>query len=353
MHPAPPEPQRTLRLRIDSEALADNWRALDRLSGDARAGAAVKADAYGLGVATAVPVLARAGASDFFVAHWSEVGALLDHVPPAQVSVLHGPLTAEDAAFGVAAGVRPVINSLRQAKLWLDAGGGACDLMVDSGINRLGLPLTEIGEPLIARLEIEVLMSHLASADEDSALNAAQLARFRVVCAAIPARRRSLANSAGIALGRDYAFDLTRPGLSLYGGVPRGELAGAIRQVAFPEAAIIQTRDLQPGDSVGYNAVFTAQRAMRVGTVSLGYADGMLRCWGPPERADGWLEHHGIKLPLLGKVSMDMVVIDLTSAPQLKEGDWVSLPYALPQAAERTGLSQYELLTVLGSRFSR
>lgn len=352
MHSAPPEPQRTLRLRIDGEALADNWRALDRLSGEARAGAAVKADAYGLGVATVVPVLARAGAHDFFVAHWSEVGALLDHVPPAQVSVLHGPLTVEDAAFGVAAGVRPVINSLRQAKRWFDAGGGACDLMVDSGINRLGLPLTEIGDPLIARLEIDVLMSHLASADEDSALNATQLARFREVCAAIPARRRSLANSAGIALGRDYAFDLTRPGLSLYGGVPREELASSIRQVAYPEAAIIQVRDLQAGDSVGYNAVFTAERPMRVGTVSLGYADGMLRCWGPPEHA-GWLEHRGVRLPLLGKVSMDMVVVDLGAAPQLVEGDWVSLPYALPQASERTGLSQYELLTTLGSRFLR
>jgi alanine racemase len=345
----PPEPPRTLRLRIDTVALADNWRALDRLSGSAAAGAAVKADAYGLGVATAVPALLDAGARTFFVAHWSEAPDLLAHAAPEQVSVLHGPLSAQDAAFAKGAGVRPVINSLRQAKLWLDAGGGPCDLMVDTGINRLGLPIAEIGDPLIARLEVETLMSHLASADEDSALNAIQLARFGEVCAVILAKRRSLANSAGIALGPDYAFDLTRPGLSLYGGVPRPELAQHIRQVAFPEAAIIQVRDLQPGDSVGYNATFTAARPMRVGTVSLGYADGILRCWG----GKGWLERNEARLPLLGKVSMDMVVVDLATAPELGEGDWLSLPYALPESAERTGLSQYELLTVLGSRFSR
>jgi alanine racemase len=345
----PPEPPRTLRLRIDAGALVDNWRALDRLSGGARAGAAVKADGYGLGVAQVVPALVEAGARDFFVAHWSEIGALLDHAAAGQISVLHGPLGAADAAYARATGVRPVINSLRQAKLWLDAGGGACDLMVDTGINRLGLPVGEIGDPLLRELEIDVLMSHLASADEDSALNATQLARFRDVCAAIPAKRRSLANSAGIALGPDYAFDLTRPGLSLYGGIPRPELAEAIRQVAFPEAVIIQTRNIGPGDSIGYNAIFTAERPMRVGTVSLGYEDGFLRCWG----GKGWLEHQGARLPLLGKVSMDMVVVDLAAAPELQEGDWLALPYSLPEAAELTRLSQYELLTVLGTRFSR
>jgi alanine racemase len=345
----PPEPPRTLRLQIDSGALAANWRMLDRMSGSAEAGAAVKADGYGLGVGKVLPALIEAGAREFFVAHWSEVANVLDHAMPAQVSVLHGPLTLEDVAYAQAVGVRPVINSLRQAKLWLDAGGRLCDLMVDTGINRLGLPLGEIGDPLVAQLEIDVLMSHLASADEDNSLNSAQLGRFREVCAAIPAKRRSLANSAGIALGPDYAFDLTRPGLSLYGGVPRPELAGEIRQVAFPEAAIIQVRELQPGDSVGYNATFTATRPMRAGTVSLGYADGILRCWG----GKGWLEHEGTKLPLLGKVSMDMVVVDISAAPGLREGDWLAVPYALPQAAGLTGLSQYELLTVLGERFSR
>ena len=338
-------PPTTLRLKLDHDALAMNWRALDRLSGAARAGAAVKADAYGVGVAKVVPALRDAGTQDFFVAHWSEV----EHIPANQLSVLHGPVHADDCAYARALGVRPVINSLFQAQLWLDSGGGLCDLMVDTGINRLGLPLISISHPLIARLDIDILMSHLASADEDVAQNAEQLRRFGEASRAIPARRRSLANSAGIALGKDYAFELTRPGLSLYGGVPRKELLAEIGQVARLEAAIIQRRDLSAGDSVGYNATFTATRAMRAGVVSLGYADGFLRCWSEK----GLLRSNGRTLPLLGRVSMDMVVVDLTEAPDLAEGDWLEVPYHLPDAAAVSGLSQYELLTILGRRFRR
>src|SRR5690606_37401340 len=147
--------------------------------------------------------------------------AVLRHVDAAQVSVLHGPLSADDVRFAHDTGVRPVINSLHQATLWLDAGGGPCDLMVDTGMNRLGLAMHEIGDALVGRLEVETLISHLASADEDVAQNEVQHRRFTEAAQAIPARRRSLANSAGIALGGRYAFDLTRPGLALYGGVPR------------------------------------------------------------------------------------------------------------------------------------
>jgi alanine racemase len=346
---SPELPPPTLRLRLDGEALAHNWRSLDRLSGSASAGAAVKADAYGLGVDNVVPVLREAGARDFFVAHWSEVPAVLRHVEPSRISVLHGPLRSEDAQFARATCVRPVINSLYQARLWTECGGGPCDLMVDTGINRLGLPPSELGDPLIAALEIDTLMSHLASADENVAQNARQLALFEEIARQVPSHRRSLANSAGIALGADYAFDLTRPGLALYGGVPRAELAGTIRQVAHPQAAVLQLRDLSPGDSVGYNAIFTADRALRAATVSLGYADGFLRCWS--ER--GVLRLGDTLLPLLGRVSMDMVVVDCTAAPGLREGDWLDVPYSLPEAAERCGLSQYELLTLLGRRFRR
>jgi alanine racemase len=342
-------PPRSLRLRLDREALAGNWRALDRLSGSARAGAAVKADAYGIGVANAVPVLREAGCETFYVAHWSEVSELLALVAPEQIVVLHGPIRAEDVVFARATGVRPVINSLYQARLWLDGGGGRCDLMVDTGINRLGLPPEEIGDPQIAGLEIDTLMSHLASADEDSAQNEAQRRLFENLAPHVPHRRRSLANSAGIALGRDFAFDMTRPGLSLYGGVPRRELAADIRQVAHPQAAVLQLRELSPGDKVGYNATFTAERPMRAATVSLGYADGFLRCWS----GKGALRFGEAVLPLLGRVSMDMVVVDCSTVPDLREGDWLDVPYDLPQAAERCGLSQYELLTTLGRRFQR
>lgn len=330
---------------VDPAALASNWRALDLLSGRAETGAAVKADCYGLGVERCIPALLEVGARDFFVAHWSEVPDLLEHVSPQKISVLHGPLTAADAAFAREVGVRPTINSLAQAKRWIDSGGGRCDLMVDTGINRLGLSMSEINDPLIARLDIDILMSHLACADEDSPKNAAQLARFGEAVEAIPARRTSLANSAGIALGKDYVFDVTRPGLSLYGGVQRPELADMIDQVARIEAAIIQTRSIESGETVGYNARFTASGPMRIGVVSLGYADGILRGW-----AGSAFEKDGAAIPMLGKISMDMIVVDLSDAPNLQEGDWVELPYDLPNAAQHSGLAQYELLTVLGTR---
>lgn len=345
----PDAPPPTLRLQLDQEALASNWRALDRLSGAARAGAAVKADAYGLTVARAVPVLREAGCTDWFVAHWSEVAEVAALVPPGQIAVLHGPILPEDCAYARASGVRPVINSPLQARLWLESGGGPCDLMIDTGINRLGLPMRAIGDELIGRLEVVTVMSHLACADEDHPLNATQLACASEAFAAIPARRRSLANSAGIGLGADYAFELTRPGISLYGGVQRAEMAGHIRQVATPQAAILQVRELRPGDTVGYNATFTATTPMRAGVVSLGYADGYLRAWP----GKGALRHGEAVLPLLGKVSMDMTVVDLAAAPELKEGDWLDVPYSLPEAAAVSGLSQYELLTALGHRFRR
>lgn len=342
-------PPPTLRLDLDAEALAHNWHALDRLSGSARAGAAVKADGYGLGSDKVVPVLSQAGARDFFVAHWSEVPAVIAHVPAEQVSVLHGPVTEADCAFARETGVRPVLNSLAQVARWQASGGGRCNLMVDTGINRLGLSMSEIGDPALVGLDIDVLLSHLASADEDNSRNAAQLARFREASAAIPAARRSLANSAGIALGPEYAFDLTRPGLALYGGVPRPELGGVIRQVAHLRVAILQVRDIAAGEGVGYNAAFVSPSPMRVGLVSLGYADGFLRAWS----GRGALRSGDAELPLLGLVSMDMVVIDLSEAPALREGDWVDVPYDLPTASQRSGLSQYELLTVLGRRFRR
>jgi alanine racemase len=344
----PDLPPPTLRLTIDTDALAHNWRSLDAMSGTAKAGAAVKANCYGLGVDICVPILRDAGARDFFVAHWSEVPPVLRHVPPEQVAVLHGVVTREEADYARALGVLPVIDSLRQAEIWQAAGGGPCHLMVDTGINRLGIRPDEARSDAIRALDIHALLSHLACADEDSAMNADQLRAFESVRERIPHRIASLANSAGIALGANYHYDLTRPGLALYGGVPRPELRDVIRQVARPEARLIAVRKLERGDTVGYNALFTAPDAMRIGIVSLGYADGILRSWG-----DAVFTHDGTDLPILGRISMDMIALDLGKAPDLGEGDWVVLPYDLPEAASRTGLSQYEQLTLLGNRFER
>lgn len=344
----PPPPPPTLDLHLDTEALAANWRMLEALSGGARAGAAVKADAYGLGAERCVPVLREAGCRDFFVAHWGEVAPLLAHIPAANIAVLHGAQTSAEVAYARAIGAVPVIGSLREAQLWQEGGGGPCHVMIDTGINRLGLALHETGDPVLAGLETRLLLSHLADADADSAMNARQLADFSAVRQRLPHREASLANSAGIVLGEDYCFDVTRPGLALYGGVPRPELAGSIRQVAYPSAAILRTRTIAAGETVGYNATFRAPRAMRIGVVSLGYADGILRRWG-----DAAFKHDGRPLPIIGKISMDMIVVDLSAAPDVQEGDWVSLPFDLPDAAHRTGLSQYELLTVFGRRFTR
>jgi len=343
---APPPP---LRLTLDLDALVANWRALDALSGTASAGAAVKADAYGLGARRVAMALRGAGCSDFFVAHWSEAVDLLDVLPAGNIAVLHGPQNPADAVFARDNGLRPVINSLHQARIWQEAGGGVCDLMVDTGINRLGLPLADLSDPVITGLQVDVLHSHLASADEDVPQNEAQRLRWLEAQGLVQHRRASLANSAGIALGSAYHGQLTRPGIALYGGVPSAALAGQIKQVAQPEAQVIQTRELEAGDQIGYNATFTAAEPMRVGVVSLGYADGYLRCWS----GKGAMLADGLRLPVLGRVSMDMTVIDLSHAPQVGEGDWLALDYDLPAASATSGLSQYELLTSLGRRFPR
>jgi alanine racemase len=345
----PEAPDYPLRLTIDSDALVANWRALDRLSGSAAAAAAVKADAYGLGARRIVPLLRDAGCQTFYVAHWAEAAELLDLVPPQCLVVLHGPIDGSDAAFAKASGIRPVINSLHQARLWRDAGGGLCDLMVDTGINRIGLAMGDLGDPLVAGLEVDTLHSHLASADEDTPLNNLQRKRWLEASSQVAHQRAAIANSAGITLGPDFHGDITRPGLALYGGVPVAMLAGHISQVAIPQARLIQRRTLQAGDTVGYNATFTARGPTEVGVVSLGYADGYLRCWSNA----GAMHADGARLPVLGRVSMDMTVIDLGAAPELRVGDWLSLDYSLPQAAATSGLSQYELLTALGRRFQR
>jgi alanine racemase len=162
-------------------------------------------------------------------------------------------------------------------------------------------------------------------------------------------RRLSLANSAGICLGPDYAFGLTRPGIALYGGVPRREAAGEIRQIVCVEAQILQRKRIEAGETVGYNATFTAEQPAELAIINIGYADGYLRGFSNSGRA--FADKTG--LPVAGRVSMDLTAIIVDAAPELDEGDWVALDYDLPSAAAASGLSQYELLTTLGRRFDR
>jgi len=241
-----------------------------------------------------------------------------------------------------------VLNSAAQVMRWHETKR-PCDVMIDSGMNRLGLSPEEVGSGLLDGLAIETLMSHLACADEDSSANEAQRLAFVSLSQGVKAKRLSLANSAGICLGPDYAFGLTRPGIALYGGVPRCEAEGHIKQVARIEAQIIQRRRIAAGARVGYGGTFTADRDCELAILNIGYADGYLRGFSGKGRA----RIGGGFAPVVGRVSMDLTAIRVDDAPDLREGDWVELDYDLPAAAAQSGLSQYELLTTLGSRFER
>jgi len=337
---------RPLRLTLDRAALQHNWRWLVEQAGTA-CGAAIKADGYGIGAREAMVALFEAGARDFFVSTWAEAEELGPVPDGASLVVLHG-VGPEDVGAALGSPSRPTLNTIEQTARWKEiAPGRPCDVMIDTGINRLGLRPEETS--CLDGLAIDTLMSHLACADEDHPLNAKQLAHFREVAAAVPAKRYSLANSAGICLGRDYAFDLVRPGLALYGGVPRREGAGHIRQVAHVEAEIVQRRTIRAGESCGYGATFVADADTEAAILNIGYADGYLRGFS----SHGSAFAGEFALPVLGRVSMDLIAIDCDAAPHLKEGDWVEIDYDLPNASAQSGLSQYELLTTLGHRFER
>jgi len=337
---------RPLRLTLDGAALQHNWRWLQERAG-VPAGAAIKADGYGLGAREAMARLHGAGCRTFFVSTYAEAADLGSVPGDCALVVLHG-VGPDDGEAALASSARPVLNSVEQIARWKEiAPGRACDVMIDTGMNRLGLAPEEIAA--LEGLEIEVLHSHLACADEDSPMNRRQLDALRQLASSVPAKAYSLANSAGICLGPDYSFDLVRPGLSLYGGIPRPEALGNIRQVARVEAQVIQRRTIRAGESCGYGATFVADEDTEAAVVNIGYADGYLR--GFSSRGAAFAGE--FTLPVLGRVSMDLVALRCDAVPALKEGDWVELDYDLPTASEASGLSQYELLTALGDRFER
>ena len=337
---------RPLRLTLDRAALRHNWRWLADTAGT-ECGAAIKADGYGIGARGAMGTLYEAGCRTFYVSNWMEVEELGPLPDGADLAVLHG-VGPDDVEAALGSTARPVLNSSEQVARWKEvARERPCDVMIDTGMNRLGLRSEESG--CLDGLAIDTLMSHLACADEDHPLNAQQLERFREVAAAVPAKRASLANSAGICLGRDFSFDLVRPGIALYGGVPRPEAAGNIRQVAHVEAAVVQRRTVRAGESCGYGATFAAEADTEAAILNIGYADGYLRGFS----SSGSALAGEVALPVLGRVSMDLIAVRCDAAPDLKEGDWIEVDYDLPTASKQSGLTQYELLTTLGDRFER
>jgi alanine racemase len=337
---------RPLRLRLDGDALVSNWRWLRARGGEAACGAAVKADGYGLGAREVVSRLATAGCRDFFVSTWAEAEALMPWDEGLNLSVLHG-VGRDDLDAALNSPARPVLNSAEQVTRWRESGQGRpCDVMVDTGMNRLGLTPAQVG--LTDGLTVETLMSHLACADEPgNPMNERQLGALRALAQEVPARRHSLANSAGICLGSDYAFDLTRPGLALYGGLPvigDPQQRDGIRPVVGLEAQVVQIRTVPAGATIGYGAAFTAPRDLDVAILNVGYADGYLR-----QLADQGGAFGPEPLPILGRISMDLIAIAAPDGSQ--EGDWVRMDFNLEAMAGT--LSQYELLTTLGHRYER
>jgi alanine racemase len=359
----------TAILTIDLDALAANYRHLRDLAGAAECAAVVKADAYGIGMAVAAPVLWRAGCKTFFVATLAEARALRALLPDAVIYVFCGLLPGTAAMFR-AHDLRPVLNSAEEIGEWAAYSASVgeklpCAVHVDSGMNRLGLAADEVeavasARDLWAAMTLSLVMSHLACADDPTHPKSdAQLQAFDRLRALLPEALASLANSAGILLGRYYTYDLVRPGIALYGGHPRRQGPNPFQPVVHLKGRILQVRNVAPGETVGYGATRTLKRASRVATVAVGYADGFFRALSNRDGADGLVVYIGAHAaPVLGRVSMDLISVDVTGVPEdiSQRGAWVELigPNVTAQEfAARAGTIDYEVLTNLGRRALR
>ena len=337
------------RLTVDLDAIVANWRALDALTGPGcETGAVVKADGYGLGAAEVGAALARAGVRTFFVAVAAEGEALRAVIGPDPVIYVLGGYARETLSRYMAHDLRPVLNSAGQARAWFADGPGAgAAVQVDTGMNRLGMEPDELASLGPLPDAVRMVMSHMGCADEPGhALNEAQLAEFRRLTGG-SGIARSLSATAGMLLGPDWRFDLARPGIGLYGGWPFTQA----RPVVTLEAPVIQVRELAAGESVGYAAAWMAGRPSRIATIGLGYADGLIR--GTGERGRAFIA--GQPAPFAGRVSMDLVTLDVTDVP-CSPGDMVEIlgPNqgidALADAADTIG---HEVLTAMGGRSRR
>lgn len=345
-------------LTVSLKAIADNYDLVAGLGAGAECAAVVKADAYGLGAARVAQALAGRGAGTFFVAHLDEGIALRAVLPQARIFVLHGFMPGCEGSMA-AHGLIPVLNSLDQVRSWkrfCEQAGQAfpAALQFDSGMSRFGLSIEDLAERAFFNgLNLQLLMSHLACADmPDSPANEMQRQRFVTMAAAFPGVPRSLAASSGIFLGPDYHFELIRPGAALYGIAP-SEGRRVLAPVVSLDARIAQIRTIQAGDRVGYGLSWTAPKATRIATLGLGYADGFFRAQAG--QASVW--YGRTRLPVIGRVSMDSISVDMTEAPgDLKAGDVLSVlgpQQDVDALARSAGTIGYEVLTALGSRFHR
>lgn len=342
------EPRRAARVEIDAAAAAENWRRVAREAVGAETAAAVKADAYGCGADLIAPALAQAGCRTFFVASLGEalrLRHLLGRGP--RIMALNGVQAGETAAL-LGAEIVPVLNTLAQVALWRAAAPGApAAVHIDTGMNRLGLPLDAVGAAAeaLGDQKLALVMSHLACGEDPAhPLNERQRARFQVAQEAFGPAQRSLAASAGAFMGERYRYDLVRPGLALYGGDPFAAPGPELLAVARITAPILQVRDVAAGESFGYGATAVAEAPMRTATVAIGYADGFLRA--AAGRGYGVLA--GVRMPILGRVSMDLLILDARDAPQAEVGMLVEVlgeQARLADVARAFDTAPYEVLT--------
>ena len=354
------------RLTVRLGAIAANYRKFREMSGHATVTGVVKADAYGCGAVQAAKTLHKAGCDTFFVARLSEGVALRPESGDARIFVLDG-AQADTIPALIEHRLTPVLNSLDEIALWNSAAHGArtrldAAIHLDTGMNRLGLPseetriLADGSNTRLANINPVLLMSHLACADDcDSPMNAEQLGRFKSVLAKLPSAPASLASSGGVLLGRDYLFDMVRPGIGLYGGNPR--IAGSKNPFVTAvqmTGRILQIRRVDSGESVGYGATFQIERNTTLATVALGYADGLMRALSN----NGFGAIAGHRAPIAGRVSMDLVTLDVTDVPRdvLDIGADVEFfgdTVLLEEAATSANTTSYELITSLGARLPR
>jgi alanine racemase len=352
------------RLTVRPAAIAANYRTIQRLAAPAAVAGVVKADGYGTGIEAVARTLAGAGCDTLFVARLEEGIRIRPLVPQARIFVLDGARVDSIAAL-ITHNLTPVLNSLVEIAAWSAAAGASrttydCAIHVDTGMSRLGLPAAELAtlaseaNTRLSHLRTVLVMSHLACADSASnPMNAIQLSRFREALVMLPAAPASFASTGGILLGKDYVFDLVRPGIGLYGGNPHGG-ENPFQVAARLTGRVVQLRSAAPGDTVGYGATHAVDRPSTLATVALGYADGLMRSLG--NRGHGALG--GFRVPIAGRVSMDLTTFDVTEVPShgVSLGAEVELfgdTISLEEAAEAAGTANYEILTAVGPRVPR
>jgi alanine racemase len=360
-------------LTVDLGALAANWRLLRDQAQGAECAAVIKADAYGIGTEPAARALNRAGCTTFFVAQLSEAARARAACRQATIYVLNG-LPPGSAASYAALRVRPVLGSREEIEEWAALCRTAGEALpaaihVDTGMNRLGLRLQEAlafkDDPLLRDFELALVMSHFVSSEvPNDPLNGHQMAAFKAVRAAFLPVAASLCNSSGIFLPQRPHFSLVRPGYALYGGNPKPGLPNPMHSVVRLEARVIQLREVPPGETVGYNGLWTANRNRRLATLSVGYADGYPRAASATDAkaqagvAAGVALVAGWRCPFAGRVSMDLLSVDVTGVPidAVKRGDLVTLigdELTIDDVGARAGTIGYEILTGLGPRYAR